>query len=132
MGAGVLAYCWVVAGIRPFTVPMELAVALPEGIVAALALRSYARSRPSPELRTHPGANSREATPWIVLTALLAFWELNAYVRSPRRDHPTLSSMAGWLLGSHPGRSTLLLLWLSLGWALFLRSRRTGPTSRTQ
>ena len=132
LAAGILAYCWLVAGIRPFTVPMELAVALPEGVVAALALRSYTRSRPSPDVPAYPGANPRGAMPWIVLTALLAFWELSAYVGSPRRDHPTLSSMAEWLLGNHPGRSTLLLLWLCLGWALFLRSRQAGPASRAQ
>ncbi len=63
----------------------------------------------------------RAAAPWAVLFGLLAVFEVAAYLSSPRRDHPTLSSMADALMNTHPGRAAVFALWLLLGWALLLR-----------
>ena len=48
-------------------------------------------------------------------------WELSALVQQPSLTadsyaHPTISSLADPLLGSHPGRSLALAIWLGLGW----------------
>jgi hypothetical protein len=120
LGAAVIAaYCWFAADLRPFTVPIDAAVAVPSLMVAALAWRP-------PGSRTSMAAHReearwRDATPWAVLFGLLAAFEASAYFSSPRRDHPTLSSIADSLMNTHPGRAAEFALWLLLGWALFLR-----------
>lgn len=119
--AAVAAYCWGAAGLRPFTAPMEAAVGAAIGLTAVLAVAH--RRRPPAAGPAGPGSLG-----WAVLAAGLAGWELRSYVSSPRRDNPTLSSMAAILLDSHPGRAALIGAWLVLGWALFLRrARRSDP-----
>lgn len=116
--AATSAYCWVAAGLRPFTAPMEAAVGAAIGLMAVVAV--VGRRRPPVAAQAGPGSLG-----WAVLAAVLAAWELRSYVSSPRRDNPTLSSLAGTLLDSHPGRAALIGAWLVLGWALFLR--RAAP-----
>lgn len=111
------AYCWAAAGLRPFTAPMEAGIGAAIGLMAVLAVLH--RRRPPATGQAGPGSLG-----WAVLAAVLAGWELRSYVSSPRRDNPTLSSMAGTLLNSHPGRAALIGAWLVLGWALFLRRPR--------
>ncbi len=53
------------------------------------------------------------------LLALLAALETAEYLSSPRRLHPTLSSMANALMDTHPGRAAVFAAWLLVGWALF-------------
>jgi hypothetical protein len=113
------AYCWFATDLRPFTVPIEAAVAVPSLIVAALAWRRQG-SRTSMESDRNT-AKWRDAAPWAVLFGLLTAFEVAAYFSSPRRDHPTLSSIADSLMNTHPGRAAEFALWLLLGWALFLR-----------
>ncbi len=113
------AYCWFATDLRPFTVPIDVAVAVPSLVVAALAWGP-------PGSRTSMAADRkaakwRDAAPWAVLFGLLAAFEVAAYFSSPRRDHPTLSSIADSLMNTHPGRAAAFALWLLLGWALLLR-----------
>jgi hypothetical protein len=130
LAVGIALYCWFAAGIRPFTVPMEVAVALPEVLVARSALTPLARRRSSSPTPGEAAVNWRAAAPWVTLAVLLAFWEVAAFVASPRQEHPTLSSMAGWILGTHPGRAALMSAWLLLGWALFARPKQPESASR--
>ena len=113
------AYCWVSAGLRPFTLPIDVAVALPAVVVAIL---TWLLSRPGPP----EGVDSqpvrwRNAAPWAGLFGALAALELVEYVSSPRQEHPTLSSIADDLMSTHPARAAMFALWLLLGWALLLR-----------
>jgi uncharacterized membrane protein len=64
---------------------------------------------------------------WIGLVAVLLAWELTAYFSSPRHDHPTLSTVADYIMSSHPGRAAMFALWLALGWLLFVRSPTGQP-----
>ncbi len=116
-------YCWFAADLRPFTIPIDVAVAVAAVIVAALAWRQPA-DRSSKAADTRP-LRWADAAPWLVTFGLLAVFEVAAYLSSPRRDHPTLSSMADALMNTHPGRAAAFALWLLLGWALLLR--RASP-----
>jgi hypothetical protein len=112
-------YCWFAADLRPFTIPIGVAVAVAAVIMAALA---WGR----PAYRGSKTAGTRalrwaDAAPWLVIFGLLTVFEVAAYLSSPRRDHPTLSSMADALMNTHPGRAAVFALWLLLGWALLLR-----------
>jgi hypothetical protein len=120
LGAVALAaYCWFSAGLRPFTLPISVAVAVPAVVVAVLTWRS---SRPgvSEDVANQP-APWRRATPWIALLGALATLEIVEYFSTPRQDHPTLSSIADDLMSTHPARAAMFALWLLLGWALLLR-----------
>ena len=111
--AGGAGYCWLAAGLRPFTAPMDAAVAAPVAVTALLAWRRH-RRLPAPATLTWA-----EAAPWIGLTAMVAVVEMVGYLSSPRSEHPTLSSMADAAMGSHLGRATGIALWLGVGWILF-------------
>ncbi len=119
----VAVYSGLTAALRPFTAPMEAAIGLPilgMAVVAASGRRTL-RPRATEEAAPAMPVTWSVAWPWLVLFGALAGWELLAYLSSPRRDHPTLSSMVGVVLDSYPGRAALIAAWLSLGWALFLR-----------
>jgi hypothetical protein len=113
------AYCWFAADLRPFTAPIDAAVAVPSVIVAVLAWGPLG-SRGS-TAADRKAVKWRDAAPWAVLFGLLAAFEVAAYFSSPRRDHPTLSSIADSLMSTHLGRAAAFALWLLLGWALLLR-----------
>ncbi len=117
----ILALSWVAAGLRPFTQPMNAAVAVPALIVVGLSWRwsdlgKGARRSASGPRRGSPCGST--------LLVLLTAWELAAYVSSPRDAHPTLSSISDSLMSVHVGRAAAFLGWLVVGWALFLRPRR--------
>ena len=102
--AAVVAYAWWAAGLRPFTWPPLLALAV--GGAAAIAFGTWAR---------RPGEERRGVLVWVVIAALLAAWELAAYVQHPRADHPTLSSLADQMLDGRPARTLAFLVWLAVG-----------------
>ncbi len=122
VAAALGAYCWFSADLRPFTIPIGAAVAVPAVVVAILA---WARSDSRTSIAAEQKAARRPAALWAVLFALLTGFEVAAYLSSPRRDHPTLSSMADALMNTHPGRAAVFALWLLLGWALLLRRAST-------
>jgi hypothetical protein len=120
LGAVVVgAYCWFSADLRPFTIPIDAAVAVPSLIVMAYAWRRSGVSVTKPAGNDVSG--SRGSAPWVALFGVLVALELSAYFSSPRREHPTLSSISDALMGTHVGRAVMFALWLLLGWALLLR-----------
>jgi hypothetical protein len=113
-----VAYSWIAGGFRPFTQPMNIAVAVPVlAVVVLVGLR--------PRASVSSGGTGRGAVIWVVLFATLAAWELTAYLSSPRHDHPTLSSIADTIMSTHAGRAAMFLAWLALGGALAFRPRRS-------
>ena len=116
----ILALSWVAAGLRPFTQPMNVAVAVPALIVVGLSWRWSGLGKGADAERPAPAG----IAVWVTLLVLLTAWELAAYVSSPREAHPTLSSISDSLMSVHVGRAAAFLGWLVVGWALFLRPRR--------
>jgi hypothetical protein len=117
---GLAGYSWVAAGLRPFTIPEEVMVAIPALLVFAAAWRP---TREPPPVRW----SGVSVALWLGLVVIAVGWELLAYFSSPRHDHPTLSVIADEIMSVHPGRALLFLLWLVLGW-LFVRSPRAAPS----
>ena len=103
--AAAVAYAWWVAGLRAFTWPALVAV----GVAGAAAIVAGTRGR------RPPARLPRGTLVWAVLLALLAGWELAAYLQSPRADHPTLSSLADPVLDWRPARALAFLGWFALG-----------------
>jgi Family of unknown function (DUF6186) len=119
VGALIGAYSWFSADLRPFTIPIGAVVAIPSVVVASL---TWSQSGSRTTMTADEKALRRlDAAPWAVVFGLLTAFEVAAYLSSPRRDHPTLSSMADALMNTHPGRAAVFAFWLLLGWALFLR-----------
>jgi len=117
----VLAFSWIAAGYRPFTQPMNAAVALPALVLVVVSWRRSDFGKSSGADLVRP---SRAGTAiWVVLLAVLTAWELAAYASSPRHDHPTLSSISDSLMSVHLGRAAAFLGWLVVGWALFVRPK---------
>ena len=102
------AYAWVAAGLRPFTWPALASVAIAGAVAIILGTRHRQPSKSSADDRSG-------ALTWGILCALLAGWELAAYVQSPRADHPTLSVLADQLLDWHPARALAFLAWMVVG-----------------
>ena len=100
----VLVYSWWAVSLPPYSglaTGAVLVVGL-GGVVAGSAQR-----RPKPRQ-----APISAAAPWLILALAACAWELQAYLRQPRYDHPTLSSLANALLDSHPARAAAFVLWL--------------------
>jgi hypothetical protein len=120
-----IAYAWVVAGLRPFTDPENVVVAVPIVVVAVLAARR-GRADSHPPARSNPAPHG--AVVWLGLAGAVAAWELAALFSSPRDDHPTMSSIADWIMSVRVGRTFLVIVWLALGvmlaWRPSLRPRR--------
>jgi hypothetical protein len=108
-------YSWWAAGLLPFSAPIDTAVAIPAGIAVALAWGRNPTGWPADK----PPLTWRAAAPWLGWIGLLVVLETVNYFSSPRSDHPTLSSMADSLMGSHAGRAAVFAAWLALGWLFF-------------
>ncbi len=102
------AYAWWTAGLRPFTWTALVAVGLAG--VAAMAVGRRGRGE-----SMSGGHDPRRALPWAILCAVLAGWEVAAYLQHPRADHPTLSALADQLLDWRPARALAFLAWLAVG-----------------
>jgi hypothetical protein len=103
--AAAAAYAWWAAGLRPFTWPALVAVAAAGVAAIVVGTRRRRPGTPRPD----------GAVLWVALVALLAAWELAAYVQAPRADHPTLSSLANEVLDWHPLRAVAFLGWVAAG-----------------
>jgi hypothetical protein len=126
--AGTLLYSWVAAGLRPFTGPENVAVALPVLLALVFLARRWGQPVDAPDPDPEHARACRVAgTVWIGLVSLLVAWELVAYFSSPRYDHPTLSTVADDIMSNHPGRAAMFVLWLALAWLLFIRPRPGRP-----
>lgn len=99
----VLAWAWWVVSLPAFSASATVAV-VGSGVVAMAAGASL-RRRERPAV---PGVVS----PWAVVAAAAAAWQLAAYLQHPREDHPTLSSLANAVLDTHGARAAAFVLWL--------------------
>lgn len=109
----VVAYAWWATGLRPFSWPALVAVEA-AGIVA---IAIGARRRLPLEARP----SERSLMVWGALLAVLAGWELAAYLQSPREEYPTLSSLANVALEPRPVRAAAFVVWLAVAGMLARR-----------
>jgi hypothetical protein len=104
--AAVGAFAWWVTGLRPFSTAATVAV-IGSGALVAVAGCSARRV-------AGDGAVTRSsAAIWAALVVALAAWQLNAFVRHPRVEHPTLSSLANDVLDPRPVRTVAFMGWLA-------------------
>jgi hypothetical protein len=123
-----LVYSWVVAGLRPFTDPENVLVAIPIVAVVILAARRSPSSPIERIGRLDSTSVQRGAVVWVALFLAFAAWEFIALFSSPREDHPTLSSIADRIMSTHAGRTVVVVAWLVIGAALaFRRPSAVGP-----
>jgi hypothetical protein len=115
----VLAYAWVTAGLRPFTLPALVAIMGGGAVTILVGVRL-----PPVTAATRSGATGG-AWGWSALAGAIAVWELQSFLQHPRGEHPTLSSLTTSLLQSHPSRMVSLLVWIGAG--VWLARRWTGP-----
>ena len=107
-GGAAGAYAWWTAGLRPFTGPALIAVAVAGIATIVLGTR---RRRPF-EPRS---LDAKGALIWGIVLALLVSWELAAYFQQPRADHPTLSALADPVIDWRPARALAFLTWVAVG-----------------
>lgn len=114
--AAAIAYgAWAVS-LPPFSGVATVAVLAGGGV----AMAAGAATRRSPADRP-PAVGRRDVAPWAATLAVVALWQLAAYLQEPRHDHPTVSSLANDLLDSTPARAFACALWLLAAWALARR-----------
>ncbi len=118
----VAGYSWWATGLRPFTLPIEVAVGIPVLILLVLSWRRTRLGAVPAELQRRPPRSGLVA--WGALFGALVAWELAAYVASPRQAHPTLSSITDSVTSTHPARALVFAVWVLLGLSLFLRRDR--------
>lgn len=118
-----VAYSWWAAGVRPFTSTADVAVAVPGGLITLAAGWQLLRSR-----QAVPGRGRVQWRPWAALVLALFVLEMFEYLESPRSSHPTMSSIADDIMGTHAGRAAMFVGWLLMGgWLL----RRLAGRART-
>ncbi|HVL04485.1 MAG TPA: hypothetical protein VM388_00745 [Acidimicrobiales bacterium] len=103
-----MAYAWWVAGLASFTWTAT-------GAVAAAGVAFIITGARMPRTSERGRGAPRSALAWAILFALLAGWELAAFLQHPRADHPTLSALADQLLGWRPARALAFFGWMAIG-----------------
>jgi len=116
--AGTVTYAALASLTRINTVPAVLAVAVPVGVVAAVALRR-------PNLPTVPDARLRRTTRlWAVVALTGLLWEAGAYfgeLTIGQHEHPTVSVLLEPSLQDPAVRFVAWALWLLAAWRLVRR-----------
>jgi hypothetical protein len=101
---------WWATGLEPFSTRATLVV-VAAGLAAMViggATRGVAPTRTTP---------LRATAPWILIAGALTAWQLAAYLRHPRAEHPTLSSLADNVLDARPIRAVAFAAWMvTAGW----------------
>lgn len=109
-------YAVVVGAFTRYSWPVTVAVISLGAAVVLVGWQGPVRDRPVPASAPLAGTGW-----WGGLLVAAGLWELSALFQQPSltadsHAHPTISSLADPLLGSHPGRSLALAIWLGLGW----------------
>jgi hypothetical protein len=117
VGAAAL-YSWFAALTTPFTFGANVMTGIPL-IAAALAAMWFGHiARIHGSERSTPQPTGRSLWPWWVSLGVVGAWELFCYLRLPRFDHPTFSSLYDSASRIQPLKAALYLGWLALGWAI--------------
>jgi hypothetical protein len=107
----VVAYGWVLSGVRPFTRPAEALTAIPIVAVGIALVRVRVARTSDP--------SGWGLAVWGLLVLAFVGWELRELFASPRHDYPTVSSIGNRILNS--SRVVIVVAfaaWVALGWRL--------------
>ena len=105
------AYAWWATGLAPFSTAATVAV-VGSGAVVAVGSRVRRPVAGGDGVRADV-VTPRSAAIWGALAGAMAAWQLNAFVRHPRVEHPTLSSLANTVLDPRPVRVVAFVGWLA-------------------
>ena len=105
------AYAWWATGLAPFSTAVTVAV-VGSGAFVAVASRSGRPATRSDGVGGD-GVTPRSAAIWGALAVALGAWQINAFMRHPRAEHPTLSSLANAVLDPRPVRTVAFVGWLA-------------------
>jgi hypothetical protein len=100
----VFVYAWWATGRQPFTAGATLAV-VGAGLAAMVAAHAKREQRAS-------SFSPAGVSGWLVLLSALAGWQVLAFAREPRSQHPTLSSITNAALDNHSSRVVAFAGWL--------------------
>jgi hypothetical protein len=113
LAVAVVAYAWWVTSLPQFHTGTTVAVVGAGAVAIAWGLRRQTGPREP--------ARADGLVVWALLAGALAAWQLLAYLREPRSEHPTLSSMADGALAASPVRALAFVGWLAVAAALARR-----------
>jgi hypothetical protein len=116
IGAGLIAYAWMLGGAAPFSMKAFAGVLLPGTVLGVIAYARPPERIPAPESVDVAGFSY-----WIIAIALLFEWEAAAVRDGSPPSHPSLTNLIEPLLGPHPVKSAAIVIWLLSGWALVRR-----------
>lgn len=115
VGAAVVGYAWLLAGMAPFSTRALVGVLVPGAVLGVIAYTRPPERIPAPESVDMAGFSY-----WIIVVALLFEWEASA-VRDDRPWHPSLTDLINPLIAAHPVKTAAIVVWLLAGWALVRR-----------
>ncbi|MDA8310897.1 MAG: hypothetical protein M0Z46_09840 [Actinomycetota bacterium] len=122
---GVAVFAGVASGAAPFTVPSDVAVALPSALFVGAIVMERLRPAAGPWRRmdaTLPAGGEGTAAPWLVVIALVVAVELASYFHSgPRAHYPTLSYGMNVVFRYRAAKAAAWFTWLVVGWYLVRR-----------
>lgn len=116
LGAGLVAYAWVLGGTAPFSTKALLGVLFPGAVLGFIAFR-----RPPERVAPPESVDVTGLSYWLIAIALLFEWEASGFRTGTNSWHPTLTELLDPLLQPHPIRSAAIVAWLMAGWALVKR-----------
>jgi len=116
LGAGLLAYAWVVASADPFSRGALAGVVVPGVVLGAIALARPPERIPPPDQLDMTGMSY-----WMITLAAFFEWEASAWRDNSWPWHPSFTNLIDPLLGPHLIKSAAILVWLLAGWALVRR-----------
>jgi hypothetical protein len=116
-----IAYGWIAAGTRPFTVGADVLTAIPLSLAATWAVVGRSGVSWAPPAAATTRADAVRLWPWIAAIGLTALVELVAYFAGlgPHRyAYPTVSSLYDDLARFRAVKASLFAGWLALGWVI--------------
>ena len=116
IGIVLVGYAWAAGAAEPFSTTSLVFVLIPGVIIAAIAVAWPPRRIPPPEKLDTTGMFY-----WVIAVAALFEWEASAWKDDSLPWHPSLTDLINPLLGPHLVKSTAILLWILVGWALVRR-----------
>ena len=116
IGIVLAGYAWAVGSTEPFSTIALVCVLIPGVVLAAIAYGRPPERIPPPDKLDVTGMSY-----WAICVAALFEWEASAFRDNSLPWHPSLTDLVNPLLGPHVVKSTAILLWMLVGWALVRR-----------